>query len=71
VAVEPVEARLDANNIAALAADVDVILDGTDNFATRFIINDYAVRNCKAWIFAGVVGAEAQTMTIVPAERRA
>ena len=64
--VEPVEERLDKTNVASLADGVDLILDGTDNFATRFVINDFAVRSGTAWVFAGVVGAEAQTMTIVP-----
>lgn len=66
VAVETVAARLGADNIETLAGDVGVILDGTDNFQTRFVINDYAVKTARPWIFAGVVGAEAQTMTIVP-----
>ena len=66
VTVEPIVTRLDKDNIDALAADVDLILDGTDNFPTRFIINDYAVKFGKPWIFAGVVGSEAQTMTILP-----
>jgi len=45
---------------------VGLILDGTDNFATRYLINDYAVKSGRPWVFAGVVGTEAQTMTIVP-----
>lgn len=66
VCVEPVAARVDAANIESLATDVDLILDGTDNFATRFLINDAAVKLGRPWIFAGAVGAEAQIMTIVP-----
>jgi len=66
VAVEAAAERLTAGNIARLAGGVDVILDGTDNFATRFLINDYAVKTNLPWVFAGVVGTEAQTMTIVP-----
>ena len=66
VEVQPVRQRLDAANIDALAGDVDLIIDGTDNFATRFIINDYAVKTGTAWIFAGAVGSEAQIMTIIP-----
>lgn len=66
VAVEPVAVRLDADNIESLADRVDVILDGTDNFATRYLINDFCVKHGRSWIFAGVIGAEAQTMTIVP-----
>ena len=66
VRVDAVVARFGADNAEDLARDVDVIIDGTDNFATRFIINDLAVRDGLAWIFAGAVGCEAQTMTIVP-----
>jgi len=64
VTVEPLEARLDKDNIAQLARDADVILDGTDNFATRFVINDYAVKTGTPWVFAGVVAAEGQVMTV-------
>lgn len=64
--VEPLAVRVARDNIESLAEDVDVVLDGTDNFATRFLINDVAVKLGKPWVFAGVVGAEAQTMTIVP-----
>lgn len=64
--IQPVRRRLDAANIYELAGDVDLILDGTDNFAARFIINDYAVKTGTPWVFAGAVAAEAQTMTIIP-----
>lgn len=66
VQVEAVAQRFGPDNAAELAAGVDVILDGTDNFATRFVINDLAVRDGIGWVFAGAVGAEAQTMTILP-----
>jgi molybdopterin-synthase adenylyltransferase len=66
VHVEAFEARLDRHNIAELAADVDVILDGTDNWPSRFLINDFAVKYGKPWIMAGVVGTEAQTATFLP-----
>ena len=46
--------------------DADLILDGTDNFETRYLINDAAVKLGKPWIFGGVIGSEGQTMTIVP-----
>ncbi len=68
VALEPIVADVDHRNIAELAAGVDLILDGTDNFAIRYLINDFAVRESLPWIFAGVVGASGQTMTIVPGE---
>lgn len=66
VAVEPVAERVDRFNLDRLARDVDLIIDGTDNFETRFLLNDYAVKHGKPWIFAGAVGTEAQTLTIVP-----
>ena len=45
-----------------------MILDGTDNFETRFLINDVAVKLRLPWIYGGCVGAEGQTMTIIPGE---
>jgi adenylyltransferase/sulfurtransferase len=45
---------------------VDVIVDGTDNFETRFILNDCAMKLSKPWVFAGVLGTKAQMMTVVP-----
>jgi hypothetical protein len=47
---------------------VDVIVDGTDNFATRFLMNDFAVKHGKPWIYGGCIGAEGQSMTILPGE---
>jgi len=68
VTVEPVSARLTAENVAALADGCDVVLDGTDNFATRFVINEHCVRHGRPWIFAGVLAAEGQVMTILPGQ---
>ena len=55
---------MDRRNIAALAADVDVILDGTDNFATRFVLNDYS-RQARAAVGVrrGDPGPEAQVVS--------
>lgn len=69
VVVEPVGQRLERGNIDSLAGDVQVVLDGTDNFPTRFLLNDYSVKYGRPWIFAGVVAAEAQTMTVLPDRR--
>jgi len=68
VIVEPHELRVDAGNIASLADGTDLIIDGTDNFHTRFIINDYSVKYSLPWIFAGVVAAEAQMMPVLPSK---
>ena len=68
IQIEPIVADVDYRNIAELACGVDLILDGTDNFETRYLINDLAVRELIPWIFAGVVGAAGQTMTILPGQ---
>jgi len=53
-------------SIAGLAGDCDLILDGTDNFETRFLVNDFCVREKKPWIHAGCLGASGQILSIVP-----
>jgi adenylyltransferase/sulfurtransferase len=68
VAVEPVVADITAANIEDLCRDVDVLVDGTDNFETRFLINDAAVSRGLPWVYGGCVGAEGQTMTILPGQ---
>jgi adenylyltransferase/sulfurtransferase len=66
IRIEPVVTDIDHTNILALVGDADLILDGTDNFETRYLINDAAVKLGKPWIFGGVLGSEGQTMTIIP-----
>ncbi|NOZ24380.1 MAG: thiazole biosynthesis adenylyltransferase ThiF [Planctomycetes bacterium] len=61
---EVVDVRPD--NIEGLIADVDVILDGTDNMETRFLINDVAVKRGKPWIYGAVAGSSGMTMNVVP-----
>jgi molybdopterin-synthase adenylyltransferase len=68
VTIEPVVADVNANNLRALAADVELIIDGTDNFETRYLINDFAVQNNLPWVFAGCVGSEGQMMAILPGQ---
>jgi molybdopterin/thiamine biosynthesis adenylyltransferase len=53
-------------NIADLLGSTDLILDATDNFETRYLINDYAVQQSKPWIYAAAIGAYAATMNILP-----
>jgi len=66
VEVDAVHARLDRLTAEKLMQDVDVVVDGTDNFETRFLLNDCAMKLSKPWVFAGVMGTQAQMMTIVP-----
>lgn len=66
--IEPIVADVDHANIGRLVEGVDVILDGTDNFETRFLLNDVSLARRIPWVFGGCIGAEGQTMTIVPGE---
>ncbi len=68
IAIEAVVADVDSSNIAALAKDADILLDGTDNFETRFLLNDAALKFNVPWVYGGCLGAEGQTMTILPGE---
>lgn len=68
IEIEPVVADVDATNIVALTKGVDVILDGTDNFETRFLLNDAALKFGIPWVYGGCLGADGQTMTIVPGQ---
>jgi molybdopterin-synthase adenylyltransferase len=49
-------------------AEADILLDATDNFETRYLLNDYAVEQRRPWIYAAAVGAYAVTMNILPGE---
>ncbi len=68
VHVEPVVTDIDRTNILGLVEDADLILDGTDNFEIRYLINDAAVKLGKPWVFGGCIGSHGQTMTILPGE---
>lgn len=66
IEVETHVADVTHRNLPALADGADLLLDGTDNFSTRYLLNDYAVANERPWVYAGVVGAEGRVMPIVP-----
>jgi adenylyltransferase/sulfurtransferase len=56
------------DNAADLLGDVQLILDGTDNFETRYLINDYAVSQNIPWIYSAGVGSYALTLNVLPGE---
>ncbi len=66
VEVQAVIADLVPANIHELLGPAHLLLDCTDNFETRYLLNDYAVEQAKPWIYAAAVGAYAATMTILP-----
>ena len=58
-------ADLAPNNVEALLGPADLVLDGTDNFETRYLLNDFCVREGKSWIYTAAVGSYAATMNIL------
>lgn len=66
IEVEPEITDVNHSNIERLVKDCDVVLDGTDNFATRYLINDACVKHQMNWIYGAAVGSYGVTMTIQP-----
>ncbi len=66
IEVKGVVADLTAANAADLLAGAHLILDGTDNFETRYLINDYAISRGVPWIYGAAVGSYGLTMPIIP-----
>jgi adenylyltransferase/sulfurtransferase len=66
VAVEGLVRDLNPRNARELLAGFDLILDGTDNFETRFLINDLAIESARPWIYAAAVASYGVTMTVRP-----
>jgi molybdopterin/thiamine biosynthesis adenylyltransferase len=66
IVAEPHVSDLTPENADQLLTGVQLILDGTDNFETRYLINDYAVKNSLPWIYVAAVGSYATTMNVIP-----
>lgn len=66
VEIDPVVTDLTWKNAEFLLSDVDLVLDATDNFSVRFLINDVCVKHEIPWIYGGGVSANGMTMTIRP-----
>jgi sulfur-carrier protein adenylyltransferase/sulfurtransferase len=68
VDVKPYQTRLNADNVLDLIRDYDVIVDGADNFPTRYLLNDAAVRERKPVVHASILGFDGQLTVFVPYE---
>jgi adenylyltransferase/sulfurtransferase len=66
IEVRGIVADLTAANVEDLLTDADAILDGTDNFDVRYLINDFAVSRGIPWIYGGAVGSYGLTMPVIP-----
>ncbi len=68
VTIEPIVADLTAENIERIIKGAGIVLDGTDNFETRFLINDACVKLGIPWIYGGVVATYGMSFAIIPGE---
>lgn len=66
VEVEAVVADANSGNLERLCEDVELILDGTDNFETRFLVNDVSVKLGVPWVYGACIGAEGLVLPILP-----
>lgn len=68
ISVEGIVADVNYTNVEELVRRADLVLDGTDNFETRFLINDACVKHGVPWIYGGCVGSSGMTMNIIPGQ---
>lgn len=66
VQVEPLVTDVNFENVEEIIAGASLVMDGTDNFETRFLINDACVKSRTPWVYGAAVGSYGLTMTIVP-----
>jgi adenylyltransferase/sulfurtransferase len=68
ITVEPIVGDLTAANIDDLLEDVQLVLDATDNFETRYLINDYCLRENIPWVYGAAVSSYGLVMPVLPGE---
>ena len=66
IKVEAIVADVNNSNIESLIEGCDLVIDGTDNFQVRYLLNDVCVKHKKTWIYGAAVSSYGTTMTIVP-----
>ncbi len=66
IKIEAIISDINYSNVEELIGNADVVLDGLDNFETRFLLNDYCVKNQIPWIYGACVGSSGLSMNIVP-----
>lgn len=68
VRVEALVEDINADGIEALVRESDIVLDATDNFETRYLLNDVCIKYQHPWIYSGVIASYGVTMNIVPGD---
>ncbi|HIW34873.1 MAG TPA: ThiF family adenylyltransferase [Candidatus Paenibacillus intestinavium] len=66
IEIDPIIADLSANNVEQYLANIDIIIDGSDNFSVRYLINEFSIAHEIPWIFGAVVGTSWSTATFRP-----
>jgi molybdopterin/thiamine biosynthesis adenylyltransferase len=66
VVVEEFVVDVNSSNIESLIKDCDLVIDGTDNFLVRYLVNDACIKNGKTWIYGAAVSSYGTTMTVIP-----
>ncbi|GGG13668.1 ThiF family adenylyltransferase [Paenibacillus abyssi] len=68
IVIEALSQDVNAYNAEALLGDVDLILDGSDNFSTRYLMNEVSQKTGIPWIYGGIVGDVGKTCTFIPGQ---
>jgi molybdopterin/thiamine biosynthesis adenylyltransferase len=68
VVVEEFVVDVNNSNVESLIEGCDLVIDGTDNFLVRYLVNDACVKNGKTWIYGAAVSSYGTTMTVIPGE---
>lgn len=68
VEIEGIVADVNFTNVERLITGADLILDGLDNFETRFLINDVSLKHKIPWVYGGAISSSGMTMNIIPGE---
>jgi adenylyltransferase/sulfurtransferase len=66
VEVEPIVADVNPDNVERLVSDVDLVLDGTDNFEIRFLLNDACIKHAVPWVYGGVLATYGMVRAVIP-----
>src|SRR5947209_11864790 len=66
--IEPLVEDINADGIETLVQQSDLVLDATDNFETRYLLNDVCIKYGRPWIYSGVIASYGVTMNIVPGD---
>jgi adenylyltransferase/sulfurtransferase len=66
--IEALVEDINADGIESLVQGVDLVLDATDNFESRYLLNDVCIKYARPWIYSGVIASYGVTMNIVPGD---